>query len=158
MHTPSRARRLLMWTGVGLSLLVIGLWVAGQGYEAAVVVPGNIVLGFDIEGLSASTANVDVRTYAKTTIRRHGRRGKNFDRRMFFHSANWGYGRNATTVQIFTLPFGLALSATTLATVLLWYRDRRRVAPGRCLRCEYDLTGNRSGICSECGEPVAVAR
>jgi hypothetical protein len=39
-------------------------------------------------------------------------------------------------------------------------RRRRREARlrrlGRCLQCEYDLTGNVSGICPECG--VAVAR
>lgn len=42
---------------------------------------------------------------------------------------------------------------------LLWLalRARRRLVPhrrrrlGRCLRCGYDLTGNTSGVCSECG-------
>jgi len=31
-------------------------------------------------------------------------------------------------------------------------RDRRK--RGLCLRCGYDLTGNVSGVCSECGEAV----
>jgi hypothetical protein len=34
--------------------------------------------------------------------------------------------------------------------VLRWWRQRR----GRCLFCGYDLTGNRSGRCSECGGPA----
>jgi len=28
--------------------------------------------------------------------------------------------------------------------------------PGRCLTCDYDLTGNVSGRCPECGEPVTI--
>ena len=35
-------------------------------------------------------------------------------------------------------------------TALLWWRDRRPKA-GFCKVCKYDLTGNVSGICPECG-------
>src|SRR4051794_21950994 len=31
----------------------------------------------------------------------------------------------------------------------------RRELPGRCRGCGYDLTGNTSGVCPECGAPVA---
>jgi hypothetical protein len=31
----------------------------------------------------------------------------------------------------------------------------RRRLQGRCVRCDYDLTGNVSGVCPECGERVA---
>lgn len=37
---------------------------------------------------------------------------------------------------------------------LVWYHDRNRPRPGTCTRCRYDLTGNKSGRCPECGEPV----
>ena len=33
-------------------------------------------------------------------------------------------------------------------------RRRRRRRKGRCLNCNYDLTGTESGICPECGEGV----
>lgn len=46
---------------------------------------------------------------------------------------------------------GLLLSASALA----WTRRfRRRVEPGRCSACQYDLTGNMSGACPECGKPI----
>ena len=32
-----------------------------------------------------------------------------------------------------------------------WRRRRR----GRCLKCGYDLTGNESGVCPECGSEVS---
>src|SRR5262249_39567254 len=35
-------------------------------------------------------------------------------------------------------------------TLWLWRRDQRHVQPGHC-RCGYDLTGNVSGRCPECG-------
>lgn len=43
------------------------------------------------------------------------------------------------------------LSLVVLApTAMLWIRNWR-VAPGHCGKCGYDLTGNVSGRCPECG-------
>ncbi len=39
-------------------------------------------------------------------------------------------------------------------TALLWWRDRRRIPPGHCQKCGYNLTGNVSGVCPECGTPT----
>jgi hypothetical protein len=50
-----------------------------------------------------------------------------------------------------------------IAGVSLFIRWRRRVAAksrsdrGLCPVCSYDLTGNTSGICPECGTPVPKA-
>ena len=40
-----------------------------------------------------------------------------------------------------------------IPTCWLWRTDRRRPLRGHC-KCGYDLTGNRSGVCPECGELV----
>ena len=37
---------------------------------------------------------------------------------------------------------------------LLSRGTRVRVATGGCIRCGYDLTGNASGLCPECGTDV----
>ena len=37
-------------------------------------------------------------------------------------------------------------------------RDHRRWERGYCLKCRYDLTGNVSGVCSECGSPIRTLR
>jgi len=34
-------------------------------------------------------------------------------------------------------------------------RTFRRQRLGRCVHCDYDLTGNVSGVCPECGEKIA---
>jgi hypothetical protein len=39
-----------------------------------------------------------------------------------------------------------------------WFHPRRRtVPPGSCQSCGYNLTGNTSGTCPECGTPVPQA-
>jgi hypothetical protein len=42
-------------------------------------------------------------------------------------------------------------------TAVLWYVDRRRIPPGHCRKCGYNLTGNVSGRCPECGTPSQTA-
>jgi hypothetical protein len=51
------------------------------------------------------------------------------------------------------VPLWLLLLATGVPTALLFWRDRRRIPPGHCQTCGYDLTGNVSGRCPECGSP-----
>jgi hypothetical protein len=54
------------------------------------------------------------------------------------------------------VPLWIPMIGCALPTVLLWWHDRRRILAGECRRCGYDLTGNVSGRCPECG--VAVER
>jgi hypothetical protein len=43
------------------------------------------------------------------------------------------------------------------ATYVHWLKPRRPLPPiNECLQCGYDLTGNLSGTCPECGLPVPV--
>jgi hypothetical protein len=52
------------------------------------------------------------------------------------------------------LAWGAAMVMTSWA--LLWLVAARTATldPGRCRACGYDLTGNVSGVCSECGAPT----
>lgn len=49
----------------------------------------------------------------------------------------------------------IALSSVLLAGITVW-ATRRIVVPGHCVSCGYDLTGNVSGRCPECGVEVAA--
>lgn len=48
------------------------------------------------------------------------------------------------------LPFWSIHIPILLFTTVLWRADRPRKV-GQCDSCSYDLTGNQSGICPECG-------
>ncbi len=52
----------------------------------------------------------------------------------------------------FHVPIWLFFAAVGAPTGILWWRDRSK--HGFCKACRYDLRGNESGICPECGEKV----
>ncbi len=59
-----------------------------------------------------------------------------------------------------TLPFWALFLLAAFPAGLLGARACRRVRwlrTGRCLGCGYDLTGNTSGVCPECGTPAERA-
>jgi hypothetical protein len=50
------------------------------------------------------------------------------------------------------IPPWLAFLFVGVTTGALWWLDANAVIrPGHCRRCAYDLTGNVSGVCPECG-------
>ncbi len=48
------------------------------------------------------------------------------------------------------IPLWIPALLAGVSTFILWRRSRR-VPPGHCKACRYDLTGNVSGVCPECG-------
>jgi len=50
------------------------------------------------------------------------------------------------------VPLWIPLVVIAIPTAFLFWLDRRRIPSGYCKKCGYDLTGNVSGICPECGE------
>lgn len=52
---------------------------------------------------------------------------------------------------IVAVPLWVPLLVFFLPTLYLWRKERRPL-PGHCRKCGYDLTGNESGVCPECGQ------
>ena len=52
-------------------------------------------------------------------------------------------------------PLWVPFLISAAPTVVLWYHDRRRAKAGHCRTCNYNLTGNTTGICPECGTTIA---
>ena len=80
--------------------------------------------------------------------------------RMGFYSETYANtaGWHRVRRHVFPLWLPTALAAVTPAAWLVraHRRARRRRAGGFCTRCGYDLTGNVSGTCPECGTAVAA--
>jgi hypothetical protein len=54
-----------------------------------------------------------------------------------------------------TIRWPVIVSCTTLAPLLwVWRRARRRRHKNGCPTCSYNLTGNTSGVCPECGKSI----
>jgi len=62
---------------------------------------------------------------------------------------------NGIRTPLWIVAAGTSMLTAFLAT-LSWRCRRRRYPRGLCSTCGYDLTGNVSGICSECGRPRAA--
>lgn len=56
------------------------------------------------------------------------------------------------------LPLWIPFILIAVPTALLWRLDRRRTFPGHCRKCNYNLAGNTSGVCPECGSPIGAPR
>ncbi len=52
--------------------------------------------------------------------------------------------------RIVVLPLYALFLAVAIPTLLVWRFGHKRVKPGHCA-CGYDLRGNVSGVCPECG-------
>jgi hypothetical protein len=56
------------------------------------------------------------------------------------------------------LRIGLTLGGYSIPILIFGLLGRwsssRRIPPGHCQKCGYNLTGNVSGVCPECGERI----
>ncbi len=55
------------------------------------------------------------------------------------------------------IPLWLPILLLLIPTVYLWWLDRDAIEPGHCVQCGYDLTGNVSGRCPECGGAIRIS-
>ena len=157
MTRPSRTRRILKWTGAGLSLLIVIAWIVSLWFQLSHKLTPDAAFVVDEGYLSIAYFEGDVTAVLEHPIgiTGHGylragltwpRIGKDWVISSSYYGGIW-----------IGLPLWLLLLLTAIPTAWLWHRDRRRVRPGCCLRCGYDLTGNTSGVCSECGLPATPA-
>jgi hypothetical protein len=69
----------------------------------------------------------------------------------------WGYHVNSGGIHFLFLPFWmpfLVLAAYPAFVLIGWLRRSRDPKEGHCRKCGYDLTGNVSGVCPECGKRI----
>jgi hypothetical protein len=52
-----------------------------------------------------------------------------------------------------SIPLLFLFAPLFIVTLLAWKKARKN-CNGHCVKCRYDLTGNISGVCPECGTPI----
>jgi hypothetical protein len=145
MRRPSRIRRWFKWVGVIVCVLLLMMWV------------------FSIWGgvsWSVGAWNVGLRAQEL----RFGWYGSDsWDTTMewrigWLREPNFAPGLPHVVVgnyfRMFLLPIWIPFLLVTVPTTFLFWRDHRHIPAGHCQKCGYNLTGNTSGVCPECGEKI----
>lgn len=146
IHSP----RFLKWAGLALTVLVCAAWLVSLRRTFGICVEWNdsSISCVCQQGMFQIAALVDDYGFRPTIIWRDctgstygGWRPPGIFLRD--HSAAaWS-------------PSWLLLLLVVVPTVLVWRADKRP-SPGCCDHCDYNLTGNVSGTCPECGKTVTV--
>jgi hypothetical protein len=145
MRRRSPTRRALKWVGTLLYVLTFSVWMLSFVVHIVRLGVGrswpnefNVHLASGGVGIDNSVNRDGWRVSLATTVRFNWLPVLMSDKR------NWWS---------FYLPLWIPLVVVAVPTAFLWHRDRR-MPPGHCQKCGYDLTGNVSGVCPECGTAV----
>ena len=146
MRKPSRFRRIAKWAGVGICMLIAVVWFLSKWWHVAYVTHTGHMLEFEAGGLK------HIRNYPGTS--RLYIEGEHHRERMNWWIETWQWRPfyyPGSFFLIWFLPCWIPFLLVALPTGILFWCDHRRPLPGHC-PCGYDLTGNVSGRCPECGK------
>ena len=131
-----RLRKFILITGTTLCVLIAAAFVLSAWWRVWVAVLDGPFIGVHAGGLEIYTTTLAGRP---------------------------GYVPNAAGLRFalvgmtrsngFTLPLLYPFAAVAIPTLLVWRFWPKSAKPGHC-GCGYDLTGNTSGVCPECGVEV----
>ncbi len=160
-----RVRRVAKWGGVITCFVLLGCFAFSMRFAGE--------LQFGTHVLTAWSGNLifeELHNYGSVSRMPQGRFTKLA--RLEFRNLTWwpqhhliwlhvnydGYiPQPGSYIERWIIPAWMIFVAIGLPTVFLWWLDRRS-PPGHCPRCGYNLTGNVSGRCPECGVVVSEGR
>lgn len=154
MQRRSRFRRIAKRAGLVLCVLVLVAW--GVSSVWAITWEGSI--GTQHGGFSLIQGTVQLGLYSSDLMPNYHRLGLTVDRWTFTVPRDqFGLclpvARRMPSGGVVLVPLWLTFALLAVPAALLWWRDRRPPR-GHCQRCGYNLTGNLSGVCPECGQPI----
>ncbi|MCC6358027.1 MAG: hypothetical protein IT450_04735 [Phycisphaerales bacterium] len=167
MRRRFRVRRISKWISTTLLAMAVACWVGSLWwsvhYANHMRDPGiDIWIESGYFNLRSVTRSAAIRwlSWEDVFVRMNARRydGWHFEpcREKPSLAMLWGswYYRSATGVLVLVIPLWSPVAVLVPPTALLCYLASRFPKPGHCGKCGYDLTGNRSGVCPECGDSV----
>ncbi len=151
MPRRHRIRRVAKWFGAAMCTVVLILWIATGWVTAYYVFGGGryaLFISFGVIQLDSMGEPVPRNDRPPSTIYRTGHHWTLALRPLM------PYFRYRGPAWDFRLPFWLLTPCCVIPTGVLFYLDRKRPPRGHCRSCGYNLTGNTSGRCPECGSAV----
>ena len=140
----SRTRRIAKWTGLVVCVVTIVAWGVSLYRSVTYMGSGGLLVGLGWSELGFCWFSIDPLPEPGWDVRIISQR--------IWH---WmPHYRTTPGFSVIAIPLWIPLLAIAIPTAWLWRRDRRN-PPGCCARCGYDLTGNVTGKCSECGTKVS---
>ncbi len=123
----------MLWAGTTLCVLIAAAFVVSAWWRVWVAVLDGPYIGVHAGGLEC---------YWSTLAGRPGYMRNGAGLRFALVGMTRSNG--------FTLPLVYPFAAAAIPTLLVWRVWPKPVKPGHC-KCGYDLRGNTSGVCPECG-------
>jgi hypothetical protein len=156
MRRRSRTRRVLKWVGTAVCALLVATFITStRCWVSWTIAPD--------AGLDLVTGGFRYYRYVGAAPPLGTRDGLRFLHRNPGLRVHGGFGlrylywrpfvRWDRSVQHVYIPLWIPCLVVGSAAALLWWRDRR-LPTGHCQKCGYNLTGNVSGVCPECGTPI----
>jgi hypothetical protein len=142
-----RLMAFIRWSGLVVCAVMISAWIASHYWYAGVDFRGLYYVESD-EGridIGAFRHYERVKRDYETSIVVERISDTRFIRKVSEHHK---------MRRIAWVPFWFLVMASGASSVYLFRRARRRITPGHCRTCGYDLTGNLSGVCPECGDVI----
>jgi hypothetical protein len=178
MKRRLRTRRVLKWVGTITLITLTGIWFFSGWYEILLLpsakwkqkwfggaaIPNNIenariIAGdFRVWWVPAAMRDQAAAEYAELTDKPAELPSILIHRYGHPPTFTWpplidSYTSSGGTQRQLSIPLWIPFVLTAIPTAFLWWRDRP-CKLGHCQNCGYDLTGNVSGRCPECGGPV----
>ncbi len=146
----SRARRIAKWTGLVLSVLIFLAWVVSIGRDIGYIAGDRYCIALTAGAACVAVTSVVEEYWQPWRWRPGWVYWLPFGSWVAEHSGMPG-GKLISVLDCVVCPLWIPLLIIAVPTVIAWRRDRKP-PPGHCKICGYNLTGNVSGRCPECGE------
>ncbi len=150
MKRHSRKRRILKWSSLISCVALLGLWVFSFWYTPHYYNGGGWALAVG-KGTLSVTGGGEFGHFQQGSWELVS------SCRIIWKPSSWSYDFDDPTSPLLWgifIPLWIPLLCAAVPTIVLFIQDRR---PPKfcCQQCGYNLTGNLSGTCPECGRSVS---